>query len=155
MSRLPRRRVRSTLSQPATAPALGCGLRRDLNLTGAFSMKEADVKNLSSMPLSSPSYPRGPYRFIDREYLIVTYESDPDAIREALPEPLEPDGSNYVFYEFIRMPNSAGFGDYTESGQVIPALLNGEHVNFTAQMYLDDEPPIAGGREIWGFPKKN
>jgi len=118
-------------------------------------MKEADVKNLSSMPLSSPSYPRGPYRFIDREYLIVTYESDPDAIREALPEPLEPDGSNYVFYEFIRMPNSAGFGDYTESGQVIPALLNGEHVNFTAQMYLDDEPPIAGGREIWGFPKKH
>jgi len=49
-------------------------------------MKEADVKNLSSMPLSSPSYPRGPYRFIDREYLIVTYESDPDAIRGALPE---------------------------------------------------------------------
>jgi acetoacetate decarboxylase len=83
-------------------------------------MKEADVKNLSSMPLSSPSYPRGPYRFIDREYLIVTYESDPDAIREALPEPLEPDGSNYVFYEFICMPNSASFGDYTESGQVIP-----------------------------------
>ena len=54
-------------------------------------MKAADVKKLSSMPLSSPSYPRGPYRFIDREYLIVTYESDPDAIREALPEPLEPD----------------------------------------------------------------
>ena len=71
------------------------------DLTGVFSMKAADVKNLSSMPLSSPSYPRGPYRFIDREYLIVTYESDPDAIREALPEPLEPDGSNYVFYEFI------------------------------------------------------
>src|SRR5215471_17053950 len=60
-----------------------------------------------------------------------------------------------VFYECIRMPDSAGFGDYTESGQVIPALLNGEHVNFTAQMYLDDEPPIAGGREIWGFPKKH
>ena len=49
-------------------------------------MKAAEVKKLSSMPLSSPSYPRGPYRFIDREYLIVTYESDPDAIREALPE---------------------------------------------------------------------
>jgi acetoacetate decarboxylase len=93
-------------------------------LAEVFSMKAADVKELSSMPLSSPSYPRGPYRFIDREYLIVTYESDADAIREALPEPLEPDGSNCVFYEFIRMPNSAGFGDYTESGLVIPALLN-------------------------------
>jgi acetoacetate decarboxylase len=118
-------------------------------------MKASDVINLSSMPLAAPSYPRGPYRFIDREYLIVTYESDPAAIREALPEPLEPDGSNTVLYEFIRMPDSAGFGDYTESGVVIPALFNGEHVNFTAQMYLDDEPPIAGGREIWGFPKKH
>ncbi|MGH8552507.1 MAG: acetoacetate decarboxylase, partial [Methylococcales bacterium] len=107
------------------------------------------------MPMASPSYPRGPYRFIDREYLIVTYESDPSAIREALPEPLQPDGSNTVLYEFIRMPDSAGFGDYTESGVVIPAVYKGEQVNFTAQMYLDDEPPIAGGREIWGFPKKN
>lgn len=117
-------------------------------------MKAENILNLPSMPLSSPSYPRGPYRFIDREYLIITYESDPECIRFELPEPLEPDGSNTVMYEFIRMPDSAGFGDYTETGTVIPALLHGEHVNFTAQMYLDDEPPIAGGREIWGFPKK-
>ena len=118
-------------------------------------MLDTSILELSSMPIASPSYPRGPYRFIDREYLIITYESDPDAISAALPEPMLPDGSNTVLYEFIRMPDSAGFGDYTESGVVIPALLNGEHVNFTAQMYLDDEPPIAGGREIWGFPKKN
>jgi len=118
-------------------------------------MNLADVLNLPSMPGASPSYPRGPYRFVDREYLIVSYESDPDAIKAALPEPLVPDGSNLVLYEFIRMPDSAGFGDYTESGIVIPALFAGEHVNFTAQMYLDDEPPIAGGREIWGFPKKH
>ena len=118
-------------------------------------MKREDILRLPSMPIAAPSYPPGPYRFINREYLIVNYLSDPDAIREALPEPLEPDGSNTVLYEFIRMPDSAGFGDYTESGVVIPALFRGEHMNFTAQMYLDDEPPIAGGREIWGFPKKN
>jgi acetoacetate decarboxylase len=118
-------------------------------------MNLADVLNLPSMPAASPSYPRGPYRFVDREYLIITYESDPAAIRAALPEPLVPDGSNTVLYEFIRMPDSAGFGDYTESGTVIPAKLGAEPVNFTAQMYLDDEPPIAGGREIWGFPKKH
>lgn len=118
-------------------------------------MKLEDIRHLSSMPLASPSYPRGPYRFIDREYLIISYESEPEAIRAALPEPLEPDGTNSVLYEFIRMPDSAGFGDYTESGLVIPALFRGERVNFTAQMFLDDEPPIAGGREIWGFPKKH
>jgi NTE family protein len=37
---------------------------------------------------------------------------------------------------------------------VIPALHRGESVNFAAQMYLDNHPPIAGGREIWGFPKE-
>ena len=118
-------------------------------------MKAEDILQLPAMPLASPSYPHGPYRFIDREYMIITYQSDPEAIRAALPEPLEPDGSNTVLYEFIRMPDSAGFGDYTESGVVIPAIYRGEHLNFTALMYLDDEPPIAGGREIWGFPKKN
>ena len=118
-------------------------------------MNLAEILQLPSMPAASPSYPRGPYRFVDREYLIITYASEADAIRAALPEPLEPDGSGTVLYEFIRMPDSAGFGDYTESGIVIPARLRGEAVNFTAQMYLDDEPPIAGGREIWGFPKKH
>ncbi|MBY0355026.1 MAG: acetoacetate decarboxylase [Rickettsiales bacterium] len=117
-------------------------------------MEISDILKLPSMPLASPSYPFGPYRFINREYFIITYISDAEAIRAALPEPLEPDGSNTVLYEFIRMPDSSGFGDYTETGIVIPALYQGEHVNFTAQMYLDCEPPISGGREVWGFPKK-
>jgi len=119
------------------------------------SQRTPGVLDLPSMPMASPSYPRGPYRFVQREYLIVTYASDADAIRAALPAPLEPDGSGQVLDEIIRMPDSAGIGDYTESGVVIPALFQGRPVNFTAQMYLDDEPPIAGGREIWGFPKKH
>lgn len=113
------------------------------------------IKKRFSMPIASPSYPKGPYEFLNREYMIITYLSDPDAIRAALPEPLEPDGSNQVLYEFIKMPDSVGFGDYEESGVVIPCTFQGEPVNFTAQMYLDCDPPIAGGREIWGFPKKD
>jgi acetoacetate decarboxylase len=118
-------------------------------------MKSSDVTKLPSMPLASPSYPSAPFQFVNREYLIITYLSDPEAIRAALPEPLQPDGSNKVLYEFIKMPDSYGFGDYTESGIVIPCTFNNEPVNFTAQMYLDCEPPIAAGREIWGFPKKH
>ena len=52
------------------------------------------------------------------------------------------------------MPDSTGFGDYTETGQVIPVRLNGEEGAYTHAMYLDDDAPIAGGRELWGFPKK-
>jgi acetoacetate decarboxylase len=118
-------------------------------------MKKEDILQLPSMPLCGPSYPKGPYRFIDREYLTITYKTDPELIREALPEPLEPDGSDTIIYEFIKMPDSSGFGDYSESGVVIPAKLGGKQVNFTAELYLDCEPPIAAGREIWGFPKKH
>ena len=42
------------------------------------------------MPAAGLSYPAGPYRFVDREFLVITYETDPDIIREHLPEPLEP-----------------------------------------------------------------
>ena len=105
------------------------------------------------MPLTNPSFPKGPYRFIDREYIIITYRTDPQALAAILPEPLEAPEA-LVKYEFIRMPNSTGFGDYTESGQVIPVRFNGEEGGYVHSMYLDDDAPIAGGRELWGFPKK-
>ena len=117
-------------------------------------MRKEDVLNLPSMPAAGPSYPAGPYRFIDREYMIISYETDPDAIRAELPEPLEPPAQPVVHYEWIKMPDSSGFGSYTETGLVIPARFRGEDVSFVSQMYLDDDPPIAAGREIWGFPKK-
>ena len=57
-------------------------------------------------------------------------------------------------YEFIRMPDSTGFGDYAESGQVIPVSFQGRAGGFVHLMFLNDHPPIAGGRELWGLPKK-
>src|SRR6478609_4356955 len=106
-----------------------------------------------AMPLTNPAYPIGPYRFRNREYLIVTYRTDPRKLREVVPQPLEVD-EPLVKFEFIRMPDSTGFGDYTESGQVIPVSFQGRHGGYTHCMFLDDHPPIAGGRELWGFPKK-
>src|ERR1700754_1625833 len=117
-------------------------------------MRKADVLKLPSMPTARPSYPVCPYRFVNREFLVITYETDPDVIRAGLPEPLEPVEQPLVHYEWIKMPDSSGFGSYTESGLVIPARLNGEEVNFVSQMYLDDDSPIVAGREVWGFPKK-
>jgi acetoacetate decarboxylase len=117
-------------------------------------MKIADVRSTAfAMPLTSPAFPVGPYRFVHREYLIISYETDPDALRAVVPEPLQV-AAPHVKYEFIRMPDSTGFGDYTESGQVIPVTFNGVAGGYVHSMYLDDHPPIAGGRELWGFPKK-
>ncbi len=117
-------------------------------------MKIADVRaNAFAMPLTSPAFPPGPYRFTNREFLVITYRTDPDALRAVVPEPLEL-GEPLVKYEFIRMPDSTGFGDYTESGQVIPVSFEGVKGGYVHSMYLNDHPPIAGGRELWGFPKK-
>jgi acetoacetate decarboxylase len=117
-------------------------------------MRKEDILKLPSMPASGPSYPAGPYRFIHREFMVITYETDPDIVCDQLPEPLEPVDAPLVHYEWIKMPDSSGFGDYTESGMVLPCRFRGEEANFVVQMYLDDDPPISAGREIWGFPKK-
>jgi acetoacetate decarboxylase len=106
-----------------------------------------------AMPLTNPAFPPGPYRFIHREFLIITYRTDLDALRAVVPEPLQVT-EPVVKYEFIRMPDSTGFGDYTESGQVIPVSFEGQTGGYVHAMYLNDEAPIAGGRELWGFPKK-
>jgi acetoacetate decarboxylase len=117
-------------------------------------MKQDEVKRRAfAMPLTSPAYPIGPYRFIKREFLIITYRTDPAKLRELVPEPLQVE-EPLVKFEFIRMPDSTGFGDYTECGQVIPVSLNGRKGGYSHCMFLDDHPPIAGGRELWGFPKK-
>lgn len=117
-------------------------------------MKQDDVRKIAfAMPLTNPSYPPGPYRFVNREYMIITYRTDMEALRKVVPEPLRATDP-IVKYEFIRMPDSTGFGDYTESGQVIPVTFEGRSGGYVHAMYLNDDSPIAGGREIWGFPKK-
>ena len=118
-------------------------------------MNISDIKaNAFAMPLTSPAFPRGPYQFKNREFLIITYLTEMEALRAVVPEPLvisEP----LVKFEFIRMPDSSGFGNYTESGQTIPVSYNGVNGNYVHGMYLNNQPAIAGGRELWGFPKKS
>ena len=82
-------------------------------------MKKQDVLKLSSMPLQSPTYPVGPYKFFERQYMIVSYRTDPAKIRKMLPEPLEPDG-DIVSVQWLDLPDGEGFGAYSAVAQVIP-----------------------------------
>ena len=117
-------------------------------------MTEDEIRrNAFAMPMHNPAFPRGPYRFTDREYMVITYRTDPAMLRAMIPAPLEMTDP-IVKFEFINMPDSTGFGHYCESGQVIPVTLDGVAGGYVHSMYLNDHPPIAGGRELWGFPKK-
>lgn len=51
--------------------AVGGGLRALSRAADTFI--KPSILDLPSMPMASPSYPRGPYRFVQREDLIVTY----------------------------------------------------------------------------------
>ena len=116
-------------------------------------MTEDEIRaSAYAMPLTSPAYPKPPFRFVDREFVIISYRTDPEALARVVPAPLMP-ADPVVKYEFINMPDSSGLGAYTESGQVIPVSYDGTPGGFTHAMYLDSEAGIASGRELLGFPK--
>ena len=107
-----------------------------------------------AMPFCSPAYSKGPFRFYNRETFAVTFRTDPTVLREIVPEPLTI-GDPLVTFEVIKMPDSCGFGDYNEAGMEIAVIdKDGNHGSYTHMRFLDDEAPTAGGREIWGYPKK-
>jgi len=110
------------------------------------------LKNAYAMPVARPAYAKPPYRFINREFVIITYRTDPAALERLLPAPMRA-VDPIVKYEFIKMPDSSGLGSYTESGQVIPVMLDGVAGAYTHAMYLDSMPGITAGRELLGFPK--
>jgi acetoacetate decarboxylase len=118
-------------------------------------MREQDVLDGAfAMPRVSPSYPQGPYRFVDREYLTIAYRTDLQALRRLVPEPLLP-LSDEVRFQFIRMPDSTGFGDYALAAQVIPVRLpDGAAGGYIHAMHVNSHTANSGGREMWGFPQK-
>lgn len=117
-------------------------------------MEPAEVlKTAFAMPLTSPSFARGPYRYTNREYLVITYRTDRAALEQTVPEPLTFD-EPLVRCEFMRMESSTGFGRYSGAAQHIPVKLDGKPGAYTHNMYLDVYAPISGGRELWGFPQK-
>ena len=89
-------------------------------------MNETEVRERAfAMPLTSPAFPIGPLPLLS----IANSWSSPTApIRKAArggARAARDRRRRWSTYEFIRMPNSTGFGDYTESGQVIPVSLRG------------------------------
>ena len=53
-------------------------------------MKESVIRAKAfAMPFANPAFPPGPYRFVNREFLIITYRTDLDRLRAIVPEPLE------------------------------------------------------------------
>jgi acetoacetate decarboxylase len=116
-------------------------------------MRLEDVRKQATTPLGAPAYPKGPYRFRNREYLNVLYRTDREALAAVVPEPLEVD-EPLVRFEVMYMPDVTGLGAYTECGQILRVRYEGEPADYIHAMYVDNHPAIASGRERSAFPKK-
>ena len=115
-------------------------------------MTRDEILQSVTTPLTAPAYPPARPRFTDREYLNIVYRTDPDALRVAVPEPLELD-EPLVRFEIMKMGDVTAFGPYTEAGQAIPVRLGAEHGEYLHAMYLNNFGATASGREVSAYPK--
>jgi acetoacetate decarboxylase len=110
------------------------------------------VTVLGITPLTAPAFPAVQPRFHDREYLNIVYRTDPEALRAVVPAPLEID-EPLVRFEVMKMNDVTGYGPYTEAGQAIQVVFDGERGEYLHAMYLDSFAATASGREVSAYPK--
>lgn len=106
-----------------------------------------------SMPSTAPLYAEGPYEYRDCWWMFIMFRTTPEVLRELVPEPLKPNPKNIMTIS-LGAPHAAGFGSYHEVLIAVPASFKDISGRYVPYMYLDSDIPIACGREIWGWPKK-
>jgi acetoacetate decarboxylase len=106
-----------------------------------------------SIPHVAPLYPPVPYHYQGVRKLSVFCRANPDAIREAVPYPLDPASDVIELYvqDAARADPLAG---YAEGGVIIPAQFEDQLGGHFAYEFVSSDSSLAAGREIWGYPKK-
>ncbi len=106
-----------------------------------------------SMPVDASLYQRPPFYYRDARSLAIMYETDEQAAQDLLPEgldlPLPASARLMVLY----YPFST-FGPYHEAILGLDCSWQGDPRLYIAQILVTTVPPLVGGREVWGFPKK-
>ena len=106
-----------------------------------------------SMPVDAPLYQRPPFYYRDARALTIMYETDAESAQDLLPEGLELPLPASARLMVVRYPFST-FGPYDEAILGLECRWQGEPRFYIAHIVLTTVPPLVGGREVWGFPKK-
>jgi acetoacetate decarboxylase len=92
--------------------------------------------------------------FFDAEMLAVFWETKPEIIARLLPPPLKPAKDPVAMAFAAYYPRTNFDVTYRESALFIRASHNGEEGNYCLAMPVTNDMAMAGGREVFGFPKK-
>ncbi len=92
--------------------------------------------------------------FYDAEMLVVLWETKPEIVRRLLPPPLKPAGRPIAMAFVADYPRTNFDVIYKESALFLRAEWEGEEGGYCLSMPVTNDIAMAGGREIFGFPKK-
>jgi acetoacetate decarboxylase len=107
-----------------------------------------------AMPLGASLYPEPPHHFRGAQQAWATYEADADSVERLLPPGVEADGNPPICQAWVCRYPWTSFGPYLEAYLMVRVALDGVRYWYQPLIFTDSEPPLAAGREIWGFPKK-
>jgi acetoacetate decarboxylase len=108
------------------------------------------VKSLESIVAAN----RETADFYDAEMLVVLWETKPDIVARLLPPPLKPVAQPLVTAFVANYPSTNFDVTYQESALFLRAEYEGEEGGYCLAMPVTNDIAMAGGREIFGFPKK-
>ena len=106
-----------------------------------------------TMPVGAPLYPALPWQYRRARFFTVTYETDPDATADSLPEGLEFPEPAVARVTFASYPDTP-VGPYNEALQTIECSWQGQALGFVNRIVLDNDGALAAGREVLGYCKK-
>lgn len=138
-------------SGASAGPGGACGRR--------FTVSSSSIEGLLVPPVE-PCYPEPPWTYTNASIVnVLCRAEDPRLLEAFVPEGLRPqDASGTFSIFFLSVPRMAEMGPtYTlqECGLVLPvAAVDGTSGSCLSFMLVDNDQALAGGREIWGYPKK-
>ena len=92
--------------------------------------------------------------FYDAEMLAIFWETKPEIVARILPPPLKPAEFPLAMAFLADYPRTNFDVVYKESALFLRAVHNGEEGNYCLAMPVTNDMAMAGGREVFGFPKK-
>lgn len=92
--------------------------------------------------------------FYDAQMLTIFWETKPEIVQKLLPPPLKPAKSPIAIAFVANYPSTNFDVVYNESALFLRAEHNGEEGSYCLSMPVTNDIAMAGGREVFGFPKK-
>ena len=100
------------------------------------------------------SYTRPTADFYGAEMLTVFWETKPEMVAKLLPPPLKPAAQPIAMAFVANYPRTNFDVVYKESALFLRAFYDGEEGGYCLAMPVTNDIAMAGGREVFGFPKK-